>query len=112
MVTRHLMSVEEYLAHPEEKPYLEYVNGEALAKPVPGFDHSDIVAPLMVALAEHRTYHGGHPATEARTRFEGPEGMSILLPDVAYYAAGRRRRGATLPQPTLAVEARPPDEED
>lgn len=107
MVTRHLMSVEEYLALPEEKPYLEYVNGEALAKPVPDSDHSDIVA-----LAEHRTYHGGHPATEARTRFEGPEGMSILLPDVAYYAAGRRRRGATLPQPTLAVEARPPDEED
>lgn len=107
MVTRHLMSVEEYLALPEEKPYLEYVNGEALAKPVPDSDHSDIVA-----LAEHRTYHGGHPATEARTRFEGPEGMSILLPDVAYYAAGRRRRGATLPQPTLAVEARLPDEED
>ncbi len=107
MVTRHLMSVEEYLALPEEKPYLEYVNGEALAKPVPDSDHSDIVA-----LAEYRTYHGGHPATEARTRFEGPEGMSILLPDVAYYAAGRRRRGATLPQPTLAVKARPPDEED
>ena len=101
------MSVEEYLALPEEKPYLEYVNGEALAKPVPDSDHSDIVA-----LAEHRTYHGGHPATEARTRFEGPEGMSILLPDVAYYAAGRRRRGATLPQPTFAVEARLPDEED
>ncbi|MBK7725654.1 MAG: Uma2 family endonuclease [Dehalococcoidia bacterium] len=36
------MTPEEYLALPEEKPYLEYVDGVVLQKPMPNEEHSRI----------------------------------------------------------------------
>lgn len=106
MVIQHRLSVEEYLALPEEKPYRELVNGEARPKMAPDRRHSDIAVALLEAFAVYRREHGGHSAVEGRVAFADPRDPRVLLPDVSCYAPGRERGGVVLTPPTLAVEIR------
>ncbi|MCC7364456.1 MAG: Uma2 family endonuclease [Dehalococcoidia bacterium] len=108
MVTRHRLSVEEYLALPEEKPYLEYVNGEVFEKPMPDWMHSDMVRAVLAALDAYARLHGGHPGVEGRVGFTATGDQRFYLPDVSFYAAGVNRRARPMPPPTLAVEVRSP----
>ncbi|MCC7364457.1 MAG: Uma2 family endonuclease [Dehalococcoidia bacterium] len=108
MVTRHRLSVEEYLALPEEKPYLEYVNGEVFEKPMPDWMHAAIVDELAAALREYRRARGGFSGPEGRVGFPPGEDVRFYLPDLLYFAPGRDYRHRPMPPPTLAVEVRSP----
>ncbi len=100
------MSVEEYLALPEEKPYLEYVDGIALQKPMPNMEHGQIVAELTIELGMYARAHGGRLGPEVRAAFERSE--TYRLPDLSYWAPGRTASDDSIP--SLAVEVRSPDQ--
>jgi Uma2 family endonuclease len=111
MVTGQRLSVEEYLALPEEKPYLEYLCGEARPKMAPDMAHWRIAGWLVRALGEYQSEHGGQAGVEGRAEFEDAGAVRFLLPDVSYYAPGRAIDAArAMAPPTLAVEIRSPDE--
>ena len=97
------MSEAEYLALPEEKPYLEYVDGLVLQKPMPNDDHAALIAELALILGLYRRGHGGRVRVEMRTRF--PNG-SFRIPDASYWAPGQPSGDDSIP--TLAVEVRSP----
>ena len=102
------MSVEEYLALPEEKPYLEYVNGEVYEKPMGDWTHSDTVRALLRILELYASWAGGNPATEGRVGFDDPGEVRFYLPDAAFYRKGVDRRRRPMPPPTLTIEVRSP----
>ncbi|MBE7518918.1 MAG: Uma2 family endonuclease [Thermoflexaceae bacterium] len=111
MVIQHGLSIEEYLALPEEKPYLEYIHGEAVPKMAPDRIHGTLAAQLAALLAGHKHRHGGTVVVEARVRFADRHDLRYLLPDVAYYAPGRPLdAGGAMAPPTLAVEIRSPEQ--
>ncbi len=107
MVIQHGLSIDGYLALPEEKPYLEYIHGEAVPKMAPDRIHGTIAAHMAALLSGHQREHSGTTVVEGRVQFADPVDPRFMLPDVAYYAAGRAldARAAMAP-PTLAVEIR------
>lgn len=101
------MTPEEYLALPEEKPYLEYVDGVALQKPMPNNDHAELIIRLGHLLALWiEAGGGGRVGTEARSRLG--ELPNFRLPDLSYWRSGISREYDG--PPTLAVEVRSPDQ--
>ncbi len=97
------MTEAEYLALPEEKPYLEYVDGVVLQKPMPDDAHAALVAELAFAFGQYRRTHGGRARVEMRSRLAGG---AYRLPDASYFAA--HRRGGDDSLPSVAVEVRSP----
>ncbi|MBK7329838.1 MAG: Uma2 family endonuclease [Dehalococcoidia bacterium] len=53
------MTPEEYLALPEEKPYLEYVDGVVLQKPMPNEDHGRIAFRIGFLIPDLAGQHSG-----------------------------------------------------
>ena len=100
------MTPEEYLRLPEEKPYLEYVDGVVLQKPMPNEDHAELVAEIIHRLKIWMERHGGRIGPEARAKLG--DLPNYRLPDVSYWKAGIPR-GQEAP-PTLAVEVRSKDQ--
>jgi Uma2 family endonuclease len=111
MAVRQRISVEEYLALPEEKPYLEYIDGEAVPKSMPDKPHVLLTSEFDYALVAYRRVFGGLSGPEGRVEFEGDVEWVFRLPDLGYWAPGREVDGhlALLP-PTLAIEIRSPDD--
>ena len=110
MGIKQKLSVEEYLALPEEKPYLEYVCGEAVPKPMPDRLHLAIVFEMIGVLYAYVKQHGGFAGPEGRSEFEDPDDPRFLLPDVSYWAPDREVGDSLLTPPTLAVEVRSRDQ--
>ena len=100
------MSEAQYLALPEEKPYLEYVDGVVLQKPMPNKAHSRLVKRLILAIAAYEARHGGQSGPEQRVRLR--DGTGYRLPDTAYWAPGRDDSDDSLP--SVAIEVRSPDQ--
>jgi Uma2 family endonuclease len=100
------MTPEEYLALPEEKPYLEYVDGMVLQKPMPTKKHSKLALWIGHLLTMWILEHGGEAGVEARTR--AGELPNYRLPDVSFWKPGYEGDDDDLP--TLAIEIRLPDE--
>jgi Uma2 family endonuclease len=102
------MSLAEYEALPEVKPYLEYWDGLVLQKAVPKRKHGKLEFEVTRRLCEYGHPIGGDAWPEAHVWFEG---HGWLVPDVAYWAPGKPQGDddRSLP-PTLAVEIRSPDE--
>ncbi len=99
------MTPEEFLALPEEKPYLEYVDGMVVQKPMVNNEH----AVLAVELAYRLRLWGdpiqaGKVGVEARMR--AGELPNYRLPDVSFWATGTASGDDSLP--TLAIEIRSP----
>jgi Uma2 family endonuclease len=112
MLTKHGVTIEEYLALPERKPYLEYDDGEVVQKMAADFFHSAVAERLLDALKAYRRYAGGWsgPETRVELRRDGHP-VRYYVPDVAYWAQGRPIRGPrAMHRPTLAVEILSPDE--
>jgi Uma2 family endonuclease len=112
MAVKQKLSVAQYLALPEEKPYLEYVCGEVLQKAMPNKDHMQIVnrSGLRVTLYDD-AHAGGHCGPEPRVRFATELGDEYRLPDYAYWAPRKPfDDGKEMLPPTLAIEVRSPDE--
>ncbi len=98
------MTEKEYLALPEEKPYLEYVDGVVLQKPMPNIEHTLLTGHLIIELGLYARRTGGHVGPEARTRFT--DGANYRLPDVSYWSSPGRPANDSVP--TLAIEVRSP----
>src|SRR4051794_36705013 len=104
------MSWEEFLALPEEKPYLEYIDGRVVQKMAPRPVHWLAVAQIVAAFVAYEHEHGGMSGPEPRVRFELPGEMQSRLPDIGYWAPGKPLDdglGGSL-SPTLAVEVLSP----
>jgi Uma2 family endonuclease len=99
------MTEEEYLSLPEEKPYLEYVDGVVLQKPVVNRKHRRIVGRLDALFDAFVRSYGGDYGPEGRVQLRSG---GFRLPDTAYWAPGRPTDDDSLP--TLAVEVRSPDQ--
>jgi Uma2 family endonuclease len=98
------MSEAQYLSLPEERPYLEYVEGVVLQKPMPNKAHSRLVKAVILALAAYEARHGGNSGPEQRVHL--PDGSGYRLPDTSYWAPGRDDSDDSVP--SLAVEVRSP----
>ncbi len=98
------MTEKEYLALPEEKPYLEYVDGVVLQKPMPNASHRKLVTRFVVALDSYATSVGGDSGPEGRIAF--PTSSNFRLPDAAFWGPGVPSGDDSIP--TLVVEVRSP----
>lgn len=100
------MTPEEYLALPEEKPYLEYVDGVVLQKPMPNEDHGELAFRVGHLIQVWLGTRPGRIGVEVRAKLG--ELPNYRLPDVSYWKPGIPR-GEGAP-PTVAVEIRSPDQ--
>jgi Uma2 family endonuclease len=100
------MSPEQYLALPEEKPYLEYVDGMVVQKPIPQEEHVELIAEIIYRMKEWMKEHKGRIGPAARARLG--DLPNYRLPDMSYWKPGIPR-GNEAP-PTLAVEVRSKDQ--
>jgi len=98
------MSEAEFLSLPEEKPYLEYVDGVVLQKPIPTREHRKLVEELVYRIGRYRREHGGSAGPEGRVRL--PDGSGYRIPDAAYWAPGRDDSDDSVP--SVAIEVRSP----
>jgi Uma2 family endonuclease len=107
-ITGRRLTVEEFLKLPEDKPYLELIDGEVTQKAVPQDEHAWLQAVLVEMInvfARRRRLAAA--LTELQKRF----GEDILLPDVAVYrwqrlprdAGGRLTNTYQVP-PDIAIE--------
>ena len=105
------MTVEQYLALPEEKPYREYAYGEVTAKAMPDDDHITLAYWVGVPFVALLRDLGGRAGPEPRCRFDTERGPEYRLPDFAYWRPDKpRKEGNDVLPPTLAVEVRSPGE--
>ncbi|MFN8507973.1 MAG: Uma2 family endonuclease [Dehalococcoidia bacterium] len=102
------MTLSEFEALPEEKPYLQWWDGVVVQKAVPKRAHGRIQRLLLTLLDAYAREHGAEAWAEAHVWFEG---HGYLVPDIAYWAPGKPEGDdeRSLP-PTLAVEIRSPSE--
>jgi Uma2 family endonuclease len=96
------MSEAEYLALPEVKPYLEYVDGVVRQKPMPNEKHAAVVTAILLAFARYAETHGGRPRVEMRTRSK----TGYRLPDASFFSADAVYGDDATP--SVAVEVRSP----
>jgi Uma2 family endonuclease len=114
MATKTRMTLEEFLALPEEKPYLEYVDGEVCPKTMPTDRHGELAAELLFRL---KAYLQAHPVAVARTevRHYSERANRSYLPDVEVTLNERVRKGEArinpVPEPPdVAIEVISPDD--
>lgn len=94
-----------YLLLPEEKPYLEYIDGRVVQKPVVNREHARIVARLDALFVDYaRALGGGDYGPERRVFI--PRRGNYYLPDAAFWRPGVPADDDTVP--TLAVEVASP----
>lgn len=105
-----LLTLEDFLALPEEKPNREFIHGRAVCKPMVNSDHIDIVFRLSVIFGGYVAEYGGKCGPEASVLIEMGNESRVLLPDLAYWASLRPRGKYPMHPPTLAVEVRSPSQ--
>lgn len=110
MAVRQKLTVEDYLALPEEKPYLEYICGEAVPKPTPDRKHIRLVLELSGYVLAYIRSNGGMGGPEGRSQFNDDADPRFLLPDLSYWGPDRDPGDRILSPPTLAIEVRSDDQ--
>lgn len=100
------MTPEQYLALPEEKPYLEYVDGMVVQKPIPTKPHGKLASWISHLFWIWIAEHGGEVGVEARNKTG--DLPNYRLPDVSFWKPGYE--GGDDDPPTLAIEIRSPDQ--
>ena len=105
------MSLGDFEALPEEKPYLEYFGGRVVQKAVPKRPHGKGQLRFGRRLEDFAERYGGDAWTEPTIYFDFLREPGYLVPDVAYWAPGKPQGDddRSLP-PTLAVEIRSKDQ--
>ena len=102
-----LLTLEDFLALPEEKPALELVDGEVCRKPVPKESHSYAQLEIIKALLIDPHTAPGHIRPELGISFPSELVGNHRVPDVIYFRPGRRpSHPYPLVAPDLAVEIR------
>jgi Uma2 family endonuclease len=107
-IARRGLTLEDFLALPEEKPALEYVDGVVTQKVAPLYEHSVLQRQLMLQLeSQLAPLRLGHVCPELRVSFGGRS----HVPDLTVYRRERlprrtrgRRIGELLVAPDLAIE--------
>jgi len=100
------MTPEQYLALPEEKPYLEYVDGMVVQKPMFTKSEGILCAVVGSHILNWTREHGGQAGVMARAA--AGELPNYRLPDVSFWKPGYA--GGDDDPPTLAIEIRSPDQ--
>lgn len=112
MATKTRLTLEEFLALPEEKPYHEFVDGEAVEKSMPNNDHGDLCA-MLSHLWLALSLKAGRPlsvGTETRHIYRpSTPDERVYLPDVSVTErpAGEPRNQVR-ERPDLAIEVLSP----
>jgi Uma2 family endonuclease len=102
------MTLEEFLALPEEKPYLELIHGEVEQKPVGKNPHAYAQITLAGIFIRYADQYGGMPFVEGGVRFAGDQ-RNLRVPDVTYFGPGQRLDMSAdypLEAPVFAAEIR------
>jgi Uma2 family endonuclease len=87
------MTLAEFLALPEEKPYLEFINGEVVQKPLPTEPHGTLTSELIGELRDYLKVSGkGRVRNEVRHLYDGAEEERVYLPGV-HVTLNSSRRG-------------------
>ena len=109
------VTLEQFLAIPEEKPYRELMDGEVVEKPMAGRRHSVVVTELIWLLRSHLEGNAvGMVDTELRHLDREPEW--VFLPDISVTLHSRSRtpaREASGPEevlPDFAIEVLSPED--
>jgi Uma2 family endonuclease len=109
MVTRtRRMTLEEFLALPEEKPYLELIDGEVQRKPVGKNKHANAQGELIYLLRAYSRTHGGKALVEGGVTIVG-DNRNFRVPDVSYFGPDQALdldHAYASEAPRLAVEVR------
>lgn len=112
MVTTTRMTLDEFLALPETKPYREYIHGEVYEKPMPNREHAELCAELIALLRNYLVdSKEGRVYTELR-HIERQQDW-VYLPDINVTLAGRLGPFAAGPEeipPDFAIEVLSPDD--
>ena len=108
------MTLDEFLALPEDKPYREFVRGEVIEKPMPGPLHSRAVTRVIRQLGGHDGMDAvAELGTELRHAERGDEDR-VYLPDVSVTLRSRypskQMRGPIEVHPDIAIEVLSPDD--
>jgi Uma2 family endonuclease len=113
MVATTLLTVDAFLALPDDGQKRELVDGEPIVMPPPSFDHGVVVGRFVVEIARL-----GRGAVAAESGFrltetQGEAAPSVMAPDVSFVHANglppRGERGLGVPfVPDLAVEVLSP----
>lgn len=111
MTTPTRVSLDEFLALEETKPYLELIGGEVVPKAMPGPKHSATVVELVTEL---RLFLRDHPVARVDTELRHLQrGESrVYLPDVSVTLRERVSGGAGPVEspPDFAIEVLSPDD--
>jgi Uma2 family endonuclease len=110
------MTLEEFLALPEEKPYAEFIDGEVVRKVAPAWNHSLLVLELGSLLRSYlRDTREGVVHVELRHLLAAEE--RVFLPDLSVIVSSRvpprseaRRVGPIETIPDLAIEVLSPED--
>jgi len=109
------MTLDEFLVLPEEKPYLEFVNGEVQAKAMLNGNHGAIVMELGALLRNYlREYHEGRVFSEVRHATVTDRDQRVFLPDINVVPAAdlstAPRTGLVRQHPVFAIEVLSPED--
>ncbi len=106
------ITMDEFLALPEEKPYREYFRGEVWEKPMPNELHGECVFQLSLAIGNYLAESGeGRGASEVRHADRSQDW--VYLPDLQVTLSANRTsasRGAVDRAPDFAIEVLSPDD--
>ena len=83
-----LMTLDEFLALPETKPYTELIDGVPCQKPVGKMRHSRAQWLLPRLLDRHPATSAGSPWPELGFKFRRTAAGNLRVPDVSYYLPG------------------------
>jgi Uma2 family endonuclease len=105
-----VLTLDEFLALPEEKPYREYLRGQVTEKPMPTDLHGSAVVRLIMVFGGHLdTSNEWTVRTEVRHADRSQDW--VFLPDVEIrLKAPPQARGAVEGAPPFAIEVLSPDD--
>ena len=83
-----LMTLDEFLALPETKPYTELIDGVPCQKPVGKNRHSHAQGGLLRLLLRHESTTDGTVWPELGFKFRRTTAGNLRVPDVSYYLPG------------------------
>jgi Uma2 family endonuclease len=108
MATKTRLTLEEFLALPEEKPYAEFFRGEVRRKVTPSGNHQFAAKRIVRFLDRYGRETGGEAIENVRVLFvPGADDEAGFIPDVAFYVdRSRLKRRSQVNPPDLAVEIR------
>lgn len=100
------VSIDEYL-HMHFEYDVEYVDGHIEERPLPEFDHADVVMYIGVLLRQHSKEWGVRVTGEPRTQTQPTR---LRLPDVCVTRASEPREPILRTPPLLCVEVLSPED--